>query len=224
MKFDDKRYSFNKQGMKITKLLALMIEHKLLTPMSEDEVYKYSWSYKPSVMNYKTACRKVVVKDKVDVPAYKRTHKLNQTKHFFGYEPDVQRTASGGELNEVDERLNEIQQVIDSLKLRKRINVRLYYKFSELMQKIMYEYGCYDEVYEISGELAKSIRDKCIFPKTRTYNDKPLYLKQKLYYIDLNGAYMSCVKSIPTGKAGDDKPNTKIKELIEKLYDARMKA
>ena len=165
MKFDDKRYSFNKQGMKITKLLLLMIEHKLLTPMSDDEVYKFSWSFKPSVVNYKTACRKVVVKDKVDVPSYKRTHKLNQTKHFFGYEP---------ELNEIDERLNEIQQVIDSLNLRKRINVRLYYKFSELMQKIMYEYGCYDEVYEISGELAKSIRDKCIFPKTRTYNDKPL--------------------------------------------------
>ena len=35
---------------------------------------------------------------------------------------------------------------------------------------------------------------------------------------------MSCVKSIPTGKNCNDKPNTRIKELIEKLYDARMKA
>ena len=214
MKFDDKRYSFNKQGMKISKLLALMIEHKLLVPMNDNEIYKYSWTYKNKEMKYKCACRKVNIKDKKD-SYYKRTHKLNQTKHFFGYIPEE---------NEIDERLNEIQKVIDSLNLRKRINVRLYYKFSELMQKIMYEYGCYDNVYEISGELAKSLRNKCIFPRTRTFNDKPFYAKQKLYYIDLNGAYMSCVKSIPTGKCGDEEPNTKIKELIEKLYDARLKA
>ena len=214
MKFDDKRYSFNKQGMKITKLLTLMIEHKLLEPMTDEEVYKYSWTYKNKEMKYNCACRKVNIKDKKD-SYYKQTHKLNQTKHFFGYIPED---------DEVDERLNEIQKVIDSLNLRKKINVRLYYKFSELMQKIMYEYGCYDNVYEISGEYAKSIRNKCVFPRTRTFNDKPFYAKQKLYYIDLNGAYMSCVKSIPTGKKGDEEPNTKIKELIEKLYDARVTA
>ena len=200
--------------------------------MSDDEIYKYSWGYKNKCESYKGFSRKVVIKDKTEphsggsfaLSEYKRSHKVNQTKHFFGYTPEE---------DEIEIRLNEVQNVVDSLSLRKRINVRLYYKFSELMQKIMYEYGCYENVYEISGDIAKTIRNQCIFPKTRTFNDKPFYSNKKLYYIDLNGAYMSCVKSIPTGRKAKDlvrgsesleEPNTKIKELIEKLYEARMKA
>ena len=44
-------------------------------------------------------------------------------------------------------------------------------------------------------------------------------------YIDINGAYLSCVNSIPAGKCGEDlkfnERNTKIGELIEKLYTIR---
>ena len=79
------------------------------------------------------------------------------------------------------------------------------------MQKIMYEYGCFDGVFELTGTNAKRIRDECIFPKTRTFNDKPFYSAEKLYYIDLNDAYMSAIKSIPTGENADNGVNTKNK-------------
>ena len=48
-----------------------------------------------------------------------------------------------------------------------------------------------------------------------------------MYYIDLNGAYLSCINNIPTGKPDKnyefEGKNTKIKELLEKLYDIRIK-
>ena len=94
MKFDPKRYSFNKQGMKITKLLTLMIEHKLLIPMSDDEIYKYSWQYRNKCESYKGFSRKVIIKDKTD-SVYKQCHKVNQTKHFFGYTPEVNEGPEG---------------------------------------------------------------------------------------------------------------------------------
>ena len=58
---------------------------------------------------------------------------------------------------------------------------------------------------------------------TKTSDGKPFYSNERLYYIDLNGAYMSAVQSIPTGSnlTGE---NTKIKELIKLLYNARMNA
>ena len=87
----------------------------------------------------------------------------------------------------------------------------------------MYEYGCYDNVFEICGNNAQQIRDQCVFPKSHTYNNKPLYLNKKLYYIDLNGAYMSAISSIPTGNNLTEK-NTKIKDLIETLYSIRKEA
>ena len=45
-----------------------------------------------------------------------------------------------------------------------------------------------------------------------------------MYYIDLNGAYMSCVESISTGPNADKEPNTKIKQLINTLYDIRKRS
>ena len=44
-----------------------------------------------------------------------------------------------------------------------------------------------------------------------------------MYYVDLNGAYMAAVKSIPTGTDLSGQ-NTRIKELIEILYAARLQA
>ena len=43
----------------------------------------------------------------------------------------------------------------------------------------------------------------------------------------LNGAYLSCINNIPTGKPDKnyefEGKNTKIKELLERLYDIRIK-
>ena len=233
LKFDDKRYSFSKKGLKIIKLIKLMIEHNLLVRMSEKDINKYSYNFKAQTLEFDGKSRKVVVEDKKD-STFKRLNKVPQTKHFFGYTPEDDESPTGEAREQVrnpngqsaiDERLKEIQEVVDRLKLRKNINVKLYYKFSELMQKIMYEYGCFDDVYELCGINAKRIRDECVFPKTRTFNDKSFYSNEKLYYIDLNGAYMSAVKYIPTGEKGEGHGvNTKIKDLIEKLYEERMKA
>ena len=214
LKFDEKRYSFSKKGLKIIKLIKLMIEKNLLVRMSDKEINKYSYDFKAQTLEFDGKSREVFVGDKKD-SMFKRLNKVPQTKHFFGYKPED---------DEIDDRLNEIQEVVDRLKLRKNINVKLYYKFSELMQKIMYEYGCFDNVFELCGVNAKRIRDECIFPKTRTFNDKPFYSNQKLYYIDLNGAYMSAIKYIPTGENGNNGVNPQIKDLIQKSYKERMRA
>ena len=210
-KFNEKSYSFSKEGITSIALIKLMLENGLLVPMSDKDISKILWSYKPkeeSTNSFRLS-RPVSIKPK------KYKGNVKQGVHFFGYKP---------ENDNIDERLRELQKVVDSLPLRNRVDVSYYYKFSELMQKIMYEYGCYDGVYEIAGDIAKSFRNQCIFPRTHTYNGKPLYLKQKMYYIDLNGAYMSCVESIPTGETGDGEQNTKIKELIRILYTIRKKS
>ena len=211
LKFDDKRYSFSKKGLSIKKLIQIMKEEKLLVPMDQKTFNKLCWSYERKREAY-NSFRKIVVPDKKELPSFVK--RVNQTKSFFGYTPDD---------NEVQLRLNEVQELVNSLGLN--INVSRYYKFADLMQKIMYEYGCFDNVYELSGDIAEKIRSELVFPRT-IWNK--IHLKQKLYYIDINGAYMSSVTSIPTGIPDDDGnfsgENTKIKELIELLYQKRLKA
>jgi hypothetical protein len=134
-----------------------------------------------------------------------------QNKHFFGYEPDA---------DEVDFRLNELQEFINTLPLEHHINVRNYYKFSNLMQRIMYEYGCFDNVYELAGTLRDNIRNEITFPNrvitTKTINEK-------CYYIDFNGAFCSFMTHIPTGTDLKGK-NTKIEQLIKTFYNKRIEA
>ena len=213
-RFDDQRYSFDKQGMNSVSLIKLMIERQLLVPMNDAQMNVLNWSFIPKEYTFDGLSRPVIVKTKT-TNEYKRMHRLKQNHFFFGYHPTD---------DEVDERLNELQAVVDGLPLRHRVDVSLYYKFSELMQKIMFEYGCFDGVFEMTGNRAKSIRNQCVFPRTKTYNDKALYMKQRLYYIDLNGAYMAAVESIPTGEHGNGEPNTKIKQLIQTLYDIRKRS
>ena len=203
------RYSFHKEGISSVALIKLMLEKGLLVPMSDADKSRLSWSYTPRDISFECVSRPVSIKQK----RYKGD--VRQSTHFFGYTPDD---------GEVDDRLRELQSVVDTLPLRNHIDVSYYFKFSELMQRVMYEYGCYDGVFEIAGDRAKSIRAQCVFPRTRTFNDRPLYVKKRLYYIDLNGAYMSAVESIPTGETGDGEPNTRVKKLIQTLYDERMKA
>ena len=222
-RLDKTRYEFSKKGCTINRIIDAMIENKLLEPMTDEEkrylqydecsgLFRDYRKNKSITVKCKEAIRQINIKDKKRIPiTFSKPNKF-----LFGY--DVKD-------DEIDQRLHELQRLVDSLNLRHKINVSLYFKFSELMQKIMYEYGCLDDVYEFSGDISQKIRSELQFPKIIWSEG---HFKGKLYYIDQAGAYMSSVTSIPSGIPDDDgnfkSENTKIKELIERLYDIRMKA
>ena len=225
-------YEFDKKPCNIIKVIKTMIDNKLLIPMTNNEIriQKFSegnsWALPAAPFG---AFRLIHVKDKQNLLSF-----LNMPKQTKGNIKDVIRGPKGPYLfgyapedDEINSRLDELQNVINQLNLRHHVNVRLYYKFSELMQKIMFEYGCLDNVYELTGTIQQKIISslKTLFPKT-IWNKE--LIKGTLYYIDQAGAYMSSVKSIPAGVSDDDgnfkTENTKIKELIEKLYEFRINA
>ena len=211
-KFSDKRYEFAKNSIPLVKMIKLMIEHKLLIPMTDEQINMLTWSFNPSI-SPGSISRLVKIADKAD-SYYKQIHRVSPTRYLFGYKPTD---------DEIEFRLNELQSVNDEFELRHPINVKLYYKYSELMQKLMFEFGCYDNVYEFNVDLAQSIRQQCIFSK---HNNQPYYTNNKMYYIDLNGAYISCIKGIPTGQNPTESTelNTKLADLINKLYSIRQRA
>ena len=214
-------YEFDKKPCNIIKVIKTMIDNKLLIPMTNNEIriQKFSegnsWALPAAPFG---AFRLIHVKDKQNLLSFLNMPKQTKGAYLFGYDPED---------DEINSRLDELQNVINQLNLRHHVNVRLYYKFSELMQKIMFEYGCLDNVYELTGTIQQKIISslKTLFPKT-IWNKE--LIKGTLYYIDQAGAYMSSVKSIPAGVSDDDgnfkTENTKIKELIEKLYEFRIKA
>ena len=222
-RFDDNRYEFSKTGCTINRLIDAMIENKLIEPMTDEEkrylqydecsgLFRDYRKNKSITVKCKEAIRQINIKDKKRIPiTFSKPNKF-----LFGY--DVKD-------EEIHQRLHELQRLVDSLNLRHNIDVSLYHHFSELMQKIMYEYGCLDDIYEFSGNVSQKIRSELQFPKIIWSEG---HYVGKLYYIDQAGAYMSSVTSIPSGMPDDDgnfkSENTKIKELIEHLYDIRMKA
>ena len=222
-RLDKNRYEFSKKGCTINRIIDAMIENKLLEPMTDEEkrylqydecsgLFRDYRKNKSITVKCKEAIRQINIKDKKRIPiTFSKPNKF-----LFGY--DVKD-------EEIHQRLHELQRLVDSLNLRHQIDVSLYHHFSELMQKIMYEYGCLDDIYEFSGNVSQKIRSELQFPKIIWCEG---HYKGKLYYIDQAGAYMSSVTSIPSGMPDDDgnfkSENTKIKELIERLYDIRMKA
>ena len=222
-RFDKTRYEFSKKGCTINRIIDAMIENKLLEPMTDEEkrylqydecsgLFRDYRKNKSITVKCKEAIRQINIKDKKRIPiTFSKPNKF-----LFGY--DVKD-------EEIHQRLHELQRLVDSLNLRHNIDVSLYHHFSELMQKIMYEYGCLDDIYEFSGNVSQKIRSELQFPKIIWSEG---HYVGKLYYIDQAGAYMSSVTSIPSGMPDDDgnfkSENTKIKELIEHLYDIRMKA
>ena len=53
---------------------------------------------------------------------------------------------------------------------------------NNLGQKILYETGCYDGVYELTGKKAVELRNSLVFPKTRiSSGEKTFYSNDKLY-------------------------------------------
>ena len=223
-RFDDNKHEFDKKPCNIIKVIKTMIDNKLLIPMTNNEIriQKFSegnsWALPAAEALRAKAFRLIHVKDKQNLLSFLNMPKQTKGPYLFGYDPED---------DEINSRLDELQNVINQLNLRHHVNVRLYYKFSELMQKIMFEYGCLDNVYELTGTIQQKIISslKSLFPKT-IWNKE--LIKGTLYYIDQAGAYMSSVKSIPAGVSDDDgnfkTENTKIKELIEKLYEFRIKA
>ncbi|MBR4625674.1 MAG: hypothetical protein IKO56_09095 [Alphaproteobacteria bacterium] len=188
-------------------LIKQMITKKQLRPMTDKElntVFTKIFTTSRPTKPYNN-CRLIHVPDQT-----KRYPLTCFNQYFFGYTPDA---------DEVEMRLNELQQFVNTLNLRHHVDVRCYKRFSMLMQKIMYEYGCFDGVYELTGEKRDEIRNSLVFPTRQLTTDT---INEKCYYLDFNGAYCSFMTNIPSGV--DDTCNTKIKELIEIMYAKRLNA
>ena len=203
---------FEGKRLAIPTIIKKLMDKQLLEPISEKKMWKLVKEFEATrEHDVDTHYRLVNVKD-VKV---RTKYDVKQGKRFFGYVPND---------NEINERLKELQEAIDTLPLRRKINVRHYYRFSELGQKILYETGCYDGVYEMTGKKASQMRKSLVFPKTRLLtNTKTFYSNEKLYYLDINAAYMNFLKYIPSGK-DDGIVNYTIGDVIRQLYELREKA
>ena len=216
----DKMISKNKDGelfitkssLAIDTVIKRLIEMKLLVPMTEDEMIDIMINFKrDDKMNYNHQRLIEINNLKKKVNPY--AVKPKQSNHFFGYEVND---------SEIDERLKELQEVIDTLPLRHHINVSDYYRYSELMYRIMFEYGCFDGVYESTGINNQKLRNEIKFPRPYSNYNKghPFEIREKLYYIDMNSSYMSFINGIPTDLTMNER-NFKINELIQSLFELR---
>ena len=209
----NEEYNIGKTSLNIITLINKMIELKLLIPMTKEEIIDIISDFKPDdniIYNHK----RLVNVPNVKHPFIPNYVKPKQTKFFFGYDVDE---------NEFDERMNEIQNVVNSLPLKHHINVRDYYKYSELMNKIMFEYGCYENVFESSGIDNNKLRQSIVYPRPGSdiNNGEAFEIKNKtMYYIDMNSSYMSFINGIPTDLTMKER-NYKINDLIQTLYRMR---
>jgi hypothetical protein len=186
-------------------VIPYMIENKLLKPMSEELLNKLNYSFEQyKELNYNHN-KPIIIPTKKFVES--TFNPVVYGQFYFGFKP---------ELSDVERLLNKLQKVVNSLV--KGVDVRCYSRFSELMQKIMFEYGCFEGVMESSGEKNHEVRQSIIFPKPKTYNNESLYLNGKYYYIDMISAYPSCMEGIPHSLEKDSEVNYKIKELIQKMF------
>ena len=225
----DKRRS----KMNIIRLIKCLRKNNLLEPIPDEEqmniarMYKH-FKYTPTeiIPEY---FRPIIFKDKND----KQCDLLNDKLENNGYKLFGEKIEDKRILNNL---YNQLQNVIDDLGVE--VRARNYNKFPELMNKIMFEFGCFENVYEMAQPVANNIRSTLIFPRPHTADDKPFYSNKKLYYVDINSAYLSVIDGIPTGRCNvngtyenmtrehssrgyDVSLNTKIVELIKKLYNIR---
>ena len=213
----DKRHS----KMTIVRLIKCLRKYNLLEPIPEAEqqiiAKQYNhFEYKPKEL-IDDYFRKITIKNKNN----NQCDYLNSIFNNDGYFMFGEHITDKNKLNSL---YNNLQSIIDTLNIK--VRVRNYNKFAELMNKIMYEYGCFENVYEIAEPLSTVIRNQLVFPKPHTTDGNKFYSNKKLYYIDLNSAYLSVIQGIPTGKCDikgnfNGELNTKIKELIDKLYTIR---
>ena len=213
---DDTRFTIindnndkKKSPITIIRLVKLMKEYNCLEFIDFGIQKRLAKIYKRFKQNDSTLFKSI------NIPT--KSHKI--FKNNDGY----QLFGTHLEPNQLQIYYNKLQAVINNLGLN--IDVRNYKTYPGLMEKIMYDYGCFDGVNYIIGDAANRIRDQLVFPRPHTADNKPFYSNKKLYYIDLNGAYLSCIDSIPTGDCNDNLEfsgeNTKIKELMHKMYRIR---
>ena len=220
-KLNDKRHEFKKTGTSLSSVIKLLFKNNLFESMSPELMKGIDWSwttYNGKVKNCTKTFKKIYIADK-KLTAFSKDSEFKGAR-FFGYKPEPQ---------EIEYRLNQLQDFVNDIPLRHPINIRSYFRFSELMQKIMFEYGCFDNVYKMTGDIASSIRNQCIFQKPHLpHYQKHFYSNEKLYYVDLNSAFLSVVTGIPSGlpdKMGHfEGENTKIVDLIKIFQNARSKA
>lgn len=218
----DDQGTTKKSPITIIRLIKLLLKYNALQVIPKREQERIAKLYNNlRIINTNDALdcsfKPIEVKDKND-NQMKVIRKLKGDK-FDGYSMFGEHL----EQKRLEQYYDKLQKVINSLGVR--VNVRNYFRCSQLMEKVMFEYGCFDNVYKIAGPIAEKIRNGLTFPAPHTADNNPFYSNQKLYYIDINGAYLSCVNSIPAGKCGEDlkfnERNTTIGELIEKLYTIR---
>ena len=209
------------QKMTVVRLIKLLRKYSLLEEIPEKTQFEIAQQYKHFTYQPNAIIdeyfRPITISEKSDNQQYY----LSKMFYNDGY------YLFGEHIKNADEKetlYNQLQQVVDSLGVR--VNVRNYTRFSELMSMIMYKYGCFDNVYELAQPLADKIRNTLVFPKPHTTDGNRFYSNKKLYYVDLNSAYLSVIEGIPMGKCDENgeftgELNTKIKDLIYKLYDIR---
>ena len=192
-------------------MIKQMIKQGTLRPYTNAEVEKvFSAMINAPANDYTYDAARLIIRTAPKPHPHARgTH----GEHFFGYKPEDTNAA-----------LDELQEFVNSLPLRHRVDVRQYYKFSTLMQRIMYEFGCFDDVYELAGTTRDTIRKELVFPTRELHCAPHVTLEGPLYYLDFNGAYCSFMTHIPTGPKGNGPANTKISELIRLMYAARKQA
>ena len=209
--------------MTIVRLIKLLRKYNLLEEIPEKTQLEISrqyehFQYTPTEL-IDEYFRPIVINDRNN----KQQDLLNSMYKDDGYYMFGEHIDNPYQLNIL---YNQLQAIVCDLGVN--VRVRNYTKFSELMNKIMYEYGCFDNVYELAQPIANIIREQLVFPKPHTADGNKFYSDKKLYYIDLNSAYLSVIEGIPTGKCDTNgifngELNTKIKELINKIYIIRQK-
>ncbi|KAI5502354.1 DNA/RNA polymerases family, partial [Trichomonas vaginalis G3] len=202
---------FGKSKCNIVRAVNILFEKGLLEPIPDD---KLTETFVPKdETNFSLLARPKVVPDKVLV---QKKYTVPQGVGMFGYQPEPE---------ELPMRLQELQDAINKLPLRHPIDVKLYWRASELGQKVLYETGCFDDVYEITGEVSQKIRDSLEFPQTGPIGCDKFDSDEKIYYVDLNAAYMRFVQYIPTGIPNEDGEfpgrNYTVGKVIQQLYDIR---
>lgn len=213
----------NKRHSKMTvvRLIKLLRKYSLLEEIPEKTQFEIAQQYKH--FTYQPTAlideyfRPITVNEKNDNQQYYLS-KMFYNDGYYLFGERIENT------DEKETLYNQLQQIVNSLGVR--VNVRNYTRFSELMNMIMYKYGCFDNVYELAQPLADKIRNTLVFPKPHTTDGNKFYSNKKLYYVDLNSAYLSVIEGIPMGKCDENgefagELNTKIKDLIYKLYDIR---
>ena len=227
--FINETVTYNERKLSILSIIKRLESEGHLKPLSRKCIKQLVLQFRINDehnINSSRNSRPVYIKPK-KLSSYYRKRNIKQTNRFFGYDCPLELANGVGCSKSVDERISELQTVIDQLPLRHHIDVSSYFKFSDLAQAIAYEYGVYDNVYELTGAKAAAIRDSLEFPQTKIINGKAFYYNAKehnnkpLYYLDMNAAYMGFAQSIPTGPDANGAPNNKLGELMEQLYTIR---